>query len=298
MASPERGAPDVQAWIGRERTVEDVVTLDRARKLAATLDLNPSSVVAGAPLPPGWHWAYFHEAVRRAELGEDGHEGRGAFLPPIPHERRMWAGGRVSFMRAPCIGDEAQRRSTVRSIESKQGRRGPLVFVTVGHTISDVRGVVIEEEQDLVFLDGSDPTDGERARAKDQGEAATEQVESVEPFRADEVTLFRFSALTFNGHRIHYDRRYARSEGYPELVVHGPLLALSLLQAGLRWAGEGAGTRAGPREGAVRFVYRALQPVFCGEAVDLCGRASDGSSELWVRHPERGIAMRATLTVG
>ena len=286
------------AWIGRKRTSADVLALERARKLAATLDLEPGGLGPGDPLPPGWHWTCFHQAVPRSALADDGHERRGDFLPPVPLERRMWAGGRLRFLRPLRIGSSVQRVSTVRSIEEKEGRAGPLVFVTVEHRILADGGVAVKEEQDLVYLSrperrGSDESEGRRADDVETGPAWMWS----EPFTADEVTLFRFSALTFNGHRIHYDRRYATEvEGYPELVVHGPLLALSLLGAGARWALEAGG--AGGGLVGWRFAYRALSPVFCHETVQLRGRSASGDArglELRVEHSGRGPAMRGEL---
>lgn len=288
-------APELEDWIGRERASSDILTLERAKKLAATLDLDPDGLTADAPLPPGWHWIYFHEPVVRSDLAEDGHERRGTFLPPVPLDRRMWAGGRLRFLRALRIGERVQRISTIRSVEEKEGRAGPLAFVTVEHRIVGEEGVVaLEEEQDLVYLSRTRPGEGARSG---EGVPAEPPVWS-EPFAADEVTLFRFSALTFNGHRIHYDRRYATEvEGYPDVVVHGPLLALSLLGAGTRWTA--AAQSAEPLMGW-RFGYRARRPVFCRETVRLLGRgasAEDGGGlELLVRHPDRGTAMDATLT--
>lgn len=323
---PEGRSSDGQEpadWIGRERASSDTLTLERARKLAATLDLDPDGLTAGAPLPPGWHWIYFHEPVVRSDLAEDGHERRGSFLPPVPLDRRMWAGGRLRFLRPLRIGERVQRISTIRSVEEKQGRAGPLAFVTVEHRIvGEDGGVALEEEQDLVYLSrtppggGSDSGEGRKNRgegAKNAGDGAMSTGDGsngagdgvpaeprtwTEPFAADEVTLFRFSALTFNGHRIHYDRRYATElEGYPDVVVHGPLLALSLLGAGARWAGAAQGVE--PLIGW-RFGYRARQPVFCREPVRLAGRAlsaeEGGGMELFIRHPDRGTVMDATLT--
>lgn len=313
-----------QDWLGRERVTEDTITLERARKLAATLDLDPGALAEGDPLPAGWHWIYHRGAVRRSGLAEDGHERRGDFLPPIRLDRRMWAGGRLHFARPLRIGASVRRVSTIRSIEEKEGRSGPLALVTVRHRLHDADGVALEEEQDLVYLERRFREEGSGAeepsvgapggRSEAKGAADAPEPHRSDRFRADEVTLFRFSALTFNGHRIHYDRSYATEvERYPDLVVHGPLLALLLLSAGVRWARLGEGRAPGdPVE--LHFRYRALQPVFCNEEIELCGlvaggtgassggtgaRASrtEGSFELWAAHPERGVAMRAGLAV-
>jgi 3-methylfumaryl-CoA hydratase len=292
-------------YVGRERVTEDTVTLERAHKLSATLDLDPDELQSGTPLPLGWHWIYFHDPTPRSALAEDGHERRGDFLPPIPLNRRMWAGGRLRFTGSLEIGATIRRTSTVRSITLKEGRSGPLAFVTVEHLLSDSSGVVLEEEQDIVYLNRapSHPAPAPAGRPKVVGPSAPEdRVDWREPVTLDEVTLFRFSALTFNAHRIHYDRRYAAEvEHYPDIVVHGPLIALLLLGAGSRWAEARLGRP--PRPGSVRFSYRALQPIFCDESIDLCGLAADGEDsrsaiELWAAHGERGTAMRADLTLG
>ena len=299
--------PQYEEWTGRQRTAEDTVSLERARKLAATLDRDPAALGEGDPLPPGWHWTLFHEPVRRAGLADDGHEARGAFLPPIPLPRRMWAGGTVRFLRDLHIGTMVERVSTVRSVERKEGRSGRLAFVTVEHLVSDAGGVAIEEEQRIVYAERPSegwappariepagvvgaPGDTPRDDAENAGGGSGERLGT---FCADEVTLFRFSALTFNGHRIHYDQSFAREkEGYPDVVVHGPLVALQLLEASRGW-------RSG-LPGPFRFTYRALQPLFCGEKIDLMGARSGAVGSppplvLWAEHAARGVVMRAEL---
>lgn len=284
-----RGISHLRRWTGRERVDEDVLTAAPARKMSAVLDRPPGQALGpSARLPPGWHWLYFHSASRRSELGPDGHEVRGGFLPPVPLPRRMWAGGRLRFLGGLELGEVVRRTSTVASVEHKEGRSGPLVFVGVRHRISSEGGrLAIDEVQDLVYRDGSDPVESLAGRSA-PAHPPSEPPEWSESFSADAVTLFRFSALTFNSHRIHYDVRYATEvEGYRDLVVHGPLTALLLLDAGSRWIG------APPRS----FSYRATGPLFCGEEFTIAGRATRGSDEavLWAAHPERGLAMRATF---
>jgi 3-methylfumaryl-CoA hydratase len=284
---------DFSDWVGRERLVRDVLTLERARKLAATLDADPAALSEGSALPPGWHWIYFHEAVRRAALAEDGHEKRGDFLPPVPLPRRMWAGGRLRFQRPLRIGDEVSRVSRIVSVKEKEGRTGPLAFVTVEHTLSDATGAALVEEQDIVYL--GRPT-GDAGTRPGAGPRPDTPADWTSTFEADEVTLFRFSALTFNGHRIHYDRPYATDvEGYAGLVVHGPLLALVMLGTAAGWAGDGHGVE--------RFEYRSLQPLFCRESITFRGRrgptAREGSRTLDLSgdHAERGVVIRGLLSV-
>ncbi len=288
----ENEIAELESWIGNERVDEDVLTLAPARGMSAVLDRPPEALGPGSPLPLAWHWLYFKPATRRSSLGPDGHERRGDFLPPILLPRRMWAGGRLRFLGTLRLGEPVHRRSTIATVRSKEGRSGPLVFVTVRHEIANEAGVAIEEEQDLVYRDGSGAWGGP---PKPPPEAA----EWSESFLADAVTLFRFSALTFNSHRIHYDHRYVTEvEGYPDLVVHGPLIALLLLDAGSRrLSGSTGGSTRGSMGGLPDpFSYRAVSPLFCGEEFRIAGRANpDGQTEVWAAHPERGLAMRATL---
>ena len=273
----------LESWIGKERVDEDVLTVSPARGMSALLDRAPEALGPESPLPLAWHWLYFKPAARRSTLGPDGHERRGDFLPPIPLPRRMWAGGRLRFPGTLRLGEAVQRKSTIASVRSKEGRSGPLVFVTVRHEIENTGGVAIEEEQDLVYRDVSGPGSGST-------QPPPEPPEWSESFMADSVTLFRFSALTFNGHRIHYDHRYVTEvEGYPDLVVHGPLIALLLLDAGSRRMGLSPGS----------FSYRAVSPLFSGEEFTIAGRISaEDEMEVWAAHPERGLAMRATMVSG
>ena len=292
----------LESWIGKERTDDDVLTVAPARAMSALMDRPPEAVGSASPLPPAWHWLYFNPIVRRSALGADGHERRGSFLPPVPLPRRMWAGGRLRFLGTPRLGESVRRRSTIASVRSKEGRSGPLVFVTVHHEIANEAAVVIEEEQDLVYRGaaadaagaagvstGQETTTEPTPERSGPTTPASEPAEWSETFTADAVTLFRFSALTANSHRIHYDHRYVTEvEGYPDLVVHGPLIALLLLDAGSRWLGR-------PTD----VSYRAVGPLFCGEEFAIEGRATGTHQmEVWATHPERGLAMQATIASG
>jgi len=273
---------DLRSWVGRERVDEDRIDLFPARGMAALLDRDAASFVEGAPLPAGWHWLYFKPLARRSALGDDGHARRGGFLPPVALPRRMWAGGTLAFPGALRLGERALRRSTIESIEEKTGRSGRLVFVNVRHRVESGHGLAVDEEQHIVYREtrGGGPGDGPPPPAPPAWS---------DPFVADAITLFRFSALTFNGHRIHYDEPYAtRVENYPGLVVHGPLLALLLL--------DGAARRAG--RVPAQFTYRALGPLFANEPFRIEGveppaAGATGECELWITGP-RGLAMRAT----
>lgn len=274
---------DLQEWVGRTTNAEDDLSLAHARGLVALLDRDPDALRAGIPLPECWHWIYFRPATPRSELGPDGHARRGGFLPPIDLPRRMWVGGRIRFLAPLLIGRPAVRRSSITSISSKSGRSGELVFVTVRHDVGTLDGVAIEEEQDLVYRGAPPPGEIPRSEPPPAPAAWSER------FRADPVTLFRFSALTYNGHRIHYDHPYATGvEGYPGLVVHGPLTALLLMDAATRQREGSSGRPLG-------FQYRAVSPLFADEEITLAGTSyADGSAQVWAAGP-RGLAMTATV---
>jgi 3-methylfumaryl-CoA hydratase len=279
---PESAPAALRAWIGRTRTERDQLSLFPARGMAALLDRDPNLLEEGSPLPAGWHWLYFKHTTRQSQLDADGHTRRGGFLPPIELPRRMWAGGRFRFLSPLHLGDPVELVSTVRTVTEKQGRSGQLIFVTVHHTLSGPSGLAVEEEQDIVYR---------AAPAPDETPASapclTEPTRWREEFTPDTVALFRFSALTFNSHRIHYDLSYARAEGYPDLVVHGPLLALLLLDAARRNA---------EREPAA-FEYRAVSPLFARQTIVLQGASLHGDRmQLWATDPENTIAMSATAT--
>lgn len=282
---------DLAAWVGREQVYDDTIDLFPARGMLALLDRSPASLMEGSPLPPLWHWLYFKPLVRRSNLGGDGHERLGAFLPPVPLPRRMWAGGSVSFPGTLRLGTEARRRSTIASVEEKQGRTGRLVFVHVQHRIETEQSPAVEETQQIVYREAA-------AGAAPAGPPAAEMPDWSESFSVDPVDLFRFSALTFNGHRIHYDLAYATAEGYAGLVVHAPLLALLLLDAAARHSANSP----------ARFSYRAVSPIFAHEPFRLEGRRISasasaafavpdggvGGADLWVQGP-RGVAMVASV---
>jgi 3-methylfumaryl-CoA hydratase len=250
--------------------------------LSATLDRDDPAPAAGGPVPPLWHWLYFTPLARQSEIGADGHPRRGGFLPPVALPRRMWAGGRLDFHDPLRVGDEATRVSRIASVDVKQGRSGTLVFVTVHHDISTGRGPAIHEEHDIVYRDHPQPgLAGPAAQRARTDEAFSRHVEP------DPVLLFRYSALTFNGHRIHYDRPYVTQvEGYPGLIVHGPLIATLLLDL-LRRNAPGRAVRC--------FAFRAVRPVFDIHPFSVCGRIeADGRAHLWTRDHEGLLTMEAS----
>jgi len=241
-------SPPLTSWVGREERRVDVVDATHLAAWSATLDRDDPFPRDGDPAPPGFHWTLFRPLKRQGELGPDGHARRGGFLPPVPLERRMWAGSRLVFRRPLLVGDPVELVSRVARVEEKIGRTGPLCFVTVRHVIGNSRGEALEEEQDLVYRDAPKPGDPAPALVAPAPRGAWSR--RIVP---DDVLLFRYSALTFNGHRIHYDRRYAAGEGYPGLVVHGPLIATLLLDL-LR--------RELPAAELERFAFKGVRPTF------------------------------------
>jgi 3-methylfumaryl-CoA hydratase len=254
---------DFAAWIGRTETMTDTITPRQARLMAATLDYSADAteaVLTAGVLPPLWHWTAFVPDTPMSQLGPDGHAKRGGFLPPVPLERRMWAGGRLVFHNAALpLGVPMERHSEILSITEKEGGSGRLVFVTVAHRISGPNGLAIEEEQDIVYI--AIPDQFSPPPSKPAPTAPT----WAEDVPIDAVRLFRYSALTFNGHRIHYDMDYTREhEKYPGLVVHGPLQATLML--------EGARRNATGQRPA-RFSFRGMRPLFHFEDLRVTGHA-------------------------
>jgi 3-methylfumaryl-CoA hydratase len=262
--------PALDAWIGRSETVEDAVSPHRVEMLAATLDLGREAraaegLVAGGPLPPLWHWLAFLPDAPMSGLGADGHPRRGGFLPPVALERRMWAGGRLAFKGEIRIGETIRRRSEILKVAEKTGAAGRMVFVTVGHSLSTSRGLAVEEEQDIVYVAMPDRFRPPPALPL-PGAPAWEETVAI-----DSVRLFRFSAATFNAHRIHFDLPYATEvEKYPGLVVHGPLQAMLLMQAARR-------RRGGTSPDAFRF--RGTRPLFHFDGLRLAGLPPEGRDE-------------------
>jgi 3-methylfumaryl-CoA hydratase len=268
-------------WVGRRESVEDVIAPGPAERLAATLGRREPTPRAGDALPPAWHWIYFLEATPRDGLADDGHARRGGFLPPVTLPRRMWAGGRIAFERPLRIGEAVRRESEILSITPKEGRSGRLVFVTVRHVISGEDGPAIDEEHDIVYRHAP-PPDAPLSQGKTPP-ADPKWRRVVEP---DAALLFRFSALIFNAHRIHYDRDYVRDvEGYPGLLVHGPLTAILLLDL-LR--------ESCPDQTLRHFDYQAMAPLFDTAPFTVAGKANDGAAALWAETPDGKMAMGGT----
>ncbi len=267
-------------WIGRTDDAVDLAARSSIRLMLATLD-DPADPAAVRVVPPLWHWLYFLPGERQSGLGPDGHPSRGGFLPPVALPRRMWAGGRLTFLRELAVGSEIRRRSRIAQVEAKAGRSGQLVFVTVVHEIADAQGqLAIREEQDIVYREA--PVPG--ARAPEPPAAPTDE-QFAREIAPDPVLLMRYSALTFNGHRIHYDRPYAQAEeGYPGLVVHGPMIATLLLE-NLR--------RERPQARIASFEFKAVSPLFDTAPFTVAGRIEGDAARLWARGPQGQLAMQA-----
>jgi 3-methylfumaryl-CoA hydratase len=268
------------AWVGRSVESADRVTEAPVRLMQATLDAVNAGVLP-SELPPLWHWLYFLPGERQSNIGVDGHPRRGGFLPPITLPRRMWAGGRLEFLHPLTVGEPIQRVSTIKAIRGKSGRSGQLVFVTVLHEISGANGIAIREEHDIVYRDA--PAPGTAAPVPVPAPADGQFGRTVTP---DPVLLMRYSALTFNGHRIHYDRPYAmQDEGYPGLVVHGPLIATLLMET-LR--------AAHPEKDIGSFEFKAVSPLFDIAPFSVNGKLEGNTARLWARGPEGQLAMQAS----
>ena len=246
----------LKTWINTSEQHHDIIAAQKVVALAASLNIDAPP--AGAALPPLWHWMYFCAIAPHNELGEDGHPKRGGFLPPVPLPRRMWAGGRLRFMSALPIGSTALRTSRILSVDAKSGKSGALAFVTVEHQIAVDEVVTIIEEHDIVYRDM--PPAGTVAPTPPDAPIDALWSKTITP---DPVLLFRYSALTFNGHRIHYDRRYVTDvEGYPGLIVHGPLIATLL---------TGLLSERMPAAQIESFHFRAVSPLFDTEPFTICG---------------------------
>jgi 3-methylfumaryl-CoA hydratase len=274
----------LRSWIGKTEIHHDIATAFPIAALAATLDRKDPAPKTGDAIPLSGHWLYFLETAANADLSHDGHPKRGGFLPPVPLPRRMWAGGRIAFHQPLHVGDNISRESEVLSVEAKSGKSGDLVFVTVRHTVKASGTVAIVEEHDIVYREAAKPGDAAPA-----GKPAPQTAAWRRELKTDEAVLFRYSALIFNAHRIHYDIDYCRDvEGYPGLIVHGPLQTTLLLDLC---------RRSDPRP--VRTLdYRATHPVFHQETFSVNGQpAADGKSvELWTANAAGNYAMRGTAT--
>jgi len=275
-------------WIGRQEVVHDRMAATPVKALNATLDHVAMDVIDGSALPPLWHWLYFLPLHRQSDIGADGHAKRGGFLPPVALPRRMWAGSQFEFRSPVRVGDSVERTSTIANVTEKEGRTGKLVFVKVRHELR-CNGAIdpaIVEFHDIVYRDAKQPGDVEPPPLLSPQDAVWQR--EIVP---DDVLLFRYSALTFNGHRIHYDRKYVTEvEGYPGLIVHGPLIATLLMDLVRRQM---------PGADVASFSFKAVRPTFDLHAFKVNGAPqADGKTvRLWAQDHDGWLTMDAVATV-
>jgi len=273
----------LRQWIGRTEEASDVVTAQLTKGLRATLFQEIGQPKPGDAAPLTVHWCLAQPVYPMSELGPDGHPRRGGFLPPVPLPRRMWAGGELEFFEPLRVGDEATRSSRIADVTMKTGSTGVLCFVAVEHLITTARGTAIQERQDIVYREMS--ATPAAAPAKPAAPPLTAQ--HRESHVSDPVLLFRYSALTFNGHRIHYDRDYAtRIEGYPGLIFHGPMQAAMLVEFAAKLRG------AAPK----KFSYRGVQPLFEGSEFSINANQTSAGMELWTANSEGQPTMKGNAT--
>jgi 3-methylfumaryl-CoA hydratase len=275
----------LKTWTDRTETRSDLITASPLAALAATLDREDPAPQPGTAVPPLWHWIYHAPQALAREIGPDGHPRRGGFLPPVPLPRRMWAGGRLQWLQPLRVGQVVDRRSRILGVDAKTGRSGTLVFVTVLHEYRADGALALTEEHDIVYRDNPQPGAPNPPAQPAPADAAFGR--EIVP---DPVLLFRYSALTFNGHRIHYDRSYVTEvEGYPGLIVHGPLIATLLLDL-LR--------RERPDATVTRFEFKAVRPTFDIHRFSVHGRPDgERAFQLWGRDHEGALTMQGRAEI-
>ncbi len=266
IAEPD--VPTYGDWRASPQTVTERLEPWRAAALAATLQSSRPEFSDGVVLPPLWHWLYFLDAVPQSNIGVDGHPKRGGFLPPVTLPRRMFAGTELTINQPLTLGEECTRRSVVSALTEKKGRSGELVFVSVDHEFSDPLGGSMHERQTVVYREAGGPAAQGKAMEAHNAPWSHE-------YQSTEALLFRYSALTFNAHRIHYDRDYATAEeGYPNLVVHGPLLATRMAELAYQFE---------PTRSVNSFSFQAASPTFVDETYQVCGQPlADQKVDIWV----------------
>ena len=272
----------LRQWIGRSNEASDIVTAQLVRGLRATLFMEIGTPKAGDAAPFTTHWCLAQPVYPMSELGPDGHPTRGGFLPPVPLPRRMWAGGELEFVDALRVGDVATRSSRISDVTMKTGSTGVLCFVSVQHEVTTSRGLAIRERQDIVYRDVSGPAQAAPAKSPPPPPVAQHRETHI----SDPVLLFRYSALTFNGHRIHYDRDYVtKVEGYPGLIFHGPLQASFIVELAAKLHGG---------QPPKKLSYRGVQPLFEGSAFSINANTTDNGMELWIANAEGQPTMKGT----
>jgi len=273
-------AEDLDRYIGQSESAQDIVTARMIAHMGTALGRDDPPPQAGDPLPPGWQWMVCASAVGPNDTAPDGLPARGDILPPIPLPRRMWAGGRMTLHQPLRVGEAVRRVTTIKSAVQKVGRSGPIAFVTIAYDYSGENGLAVAEEMDVAYR--AERQEGERPPPPQPVPAEAVWQRTVEP---DPVLLFKYSALTFNPHRIHYDRPYTTDvEGYPGLLVHGPLIATLLLDLIRRNAGRELASVS----------YRAMRPLYDTAPFEVCGAPSDDGEGcvVWALDPEGAVAQQ------
>jgi 3-methylfumaryl-CoA hydratase len=282
-------AATIKDWLGRTRCDEDEITLGAVRRLAATLDRDPSALRRGDELPESWYAILFGPLAPQSTLGRDGHPKTGDFLPPLSETRRMFGGRRTRFVKPLKIGDLVSRVSTVTGVEPKSGRTGPFTLVTITHDISGPSGLAVTEEQDIIYRAAVEAgAAAPQRKPAPPGAGEGREGDWSKPIELDPVLVFRYSALTFNAHRIHYDLPYTRDvEGYPALVMSGGLIVLLLIET----------ARPHLPRPIAGYAARATSPLFVGQHVTFNGRLAADTAMLWACGPDGGLAHQVELSL-
>jgi 3-methylfumaryl-CoA hydratase len=279
-------AVDLKSYVGRKAEAEDVADLRSMRQLHAALDRSDAPPREGDEVPPAWHWMWFNATDRHSALSRDGIAGaKGGFMPPSPLPRRMWAGSQLTVHRALRVGEKIRRTAEIVSVEERQGKSGRLVFVGQRFSIRAGNDLAIEEDFQSVFRE--DPKPGAPVVEPPQAPSDGQWTRTIDP---DPVLLFRYSAVTYNGHRIHYDRPYTTQvEGYPDLIVHGPLTATLLMELA---------RDSNPGKRIAKYNFRAVSPLYSPAKFIIAGKpGADGkSASLWAANPQGQVAMQAEVT--
>ena len=270
-------------WIGKSENRSDSMAPEQLQRFEAMLNRDPHSITSNKELTPCAHWTYFTPMDMHSNIAVDGHARKGDFLPPVELPKRMWAGGKILFKKPLLTGIPAEKKSTITAIDEKEGSTGKLCFVTIRHQISAKGSVAIDEVQQIVYREESEK--GAHPIRTQPLDIDPDWKKTTKP---DTVLLFRFSALTFNTHRIHYDQDYVRNvEGYPNLVVHGPLLLVLMLDA-----------FKAKHDGKVieDIEYKAVGPIYLDEQITICGKSVDNHRvELRAIGSDGNMAMKATV---
>jgi len=278
----------LEKWIGKEESRTDTVDCKSVNQLQATLDHQNSNYQVGDPLPLAWHWMYFNPTVAARGLGRDGHPAVGGFLPPVALPRRMWAGTRIAAHTPIVIGETLERRSTIKSVVPKSGDSGQLCFVTVTHEISarDSGELRLVDEHDIVYREDDKP--GQVRKSPPPAPTDSEAQREIQP---DTTMLFRYSAVTFNGHRIHYDLDFCQNvEGYPGLVVHGPLIATWILELARDYL-------SGSGKAIATFSFRAISPLFHDRPFSVHLKSTEAGLDLWAANADGDLATQCQATL-